>query len=221
MLSLINITKTYTTKFHHLNVLKNINLTVKAGEMIAITGTSGSGKTTLLNIIGLLDTYNNGHYLINGEPMDKITEIKAAYYRNMTFGFIFQNANLIAHKNIVENVALPLLYRQIPSKQRNALAYEYLQQLGLSKWYNHYPNELSGGQKQRVAIARAIITEPKVILADEPTGQLDSQNSSDVLKLLKAINQEQGTTIIVVTHDLSIAKQYKKIIQLVDGQILD
>ena len=220
MIELHNITKSYTTKYTSLDVLRGVNLHIDKGKMVAIMGASGSGKSTLLNILGLLDTYDSGEYFIDGILMKNYSEISAARYRNAMLGFVFQNANLIAYKNIVENVALPLLYRHVPRGKRNAIAYEYLERFGLAHWSKHYPNELSGGQRQRVAIARAIVSNPKVVLADEPTGQLDSKKSVEVMDLLKKINEEQGTTMVIVTHDHNIANQCGSIIQIVDGKIV-
>jgi putative ABC transport system ATP-binding protein len=186
--------------------------------MISIMGASGSGKSTLLNVLGLLDRFDEGKYCIDGISTNGLTMQQRAYYRNKLLGFVFQSSNLIAYKNLVENVALPLYYRGISRKQRNILAIEQLDMLGLKDWATHFPNELSGGQKQRVAIARALIAKPSLILADEPTGQLDSSTAIEVINLLKEINKK-GTTMIIVTHEIGIAQQTNRIIKITDGQI--
>jgi putative ABC transport system ATP-binding protein len=218
MIKLIDIHKTYTTKFTELHVLKGISLSIEHGEMVSITGASGSGKSTLMNILGLLDRYDGGEYYIKDRLMKNLSREESAMYRNRFVGFVFQSANLIPYKNIVENVSLPLYYRGIKRKTRNAAALNQLGLLGMDGWATHFPNELSGGQKQRVAIARALISEPQVILADEPTGQLDSSTSTDVMELFKAINV-RGTTVIIVTHEHSIASQTNRIIHISDGMI--
>jgi putative ABC transport system ATP-binding protein len=181
-------------------------------------GASGSGKSTLLNILGILDSYDTGDYYLNGTLIKNLSETKAAEYRNRMIGFIFQSFNLINFKNAVENVALPLFYQGVPRRKRNALALEYLDRLGLKEWAHHMPNEMSGGQKQRVAIARALITKPQIILADEPTGALDSTTSIEVMQILKELN-ENGLTLIVVTHESGVANQTNKIIHIKDGII--
>ena len=201
-----------------LHVLKGIDLSISPGEMIAIMGASGSGKSTLLNILGILDNYDSGAYHLNGTLMNNLSETKAAYYRNKFIGFVFQSFNLISFKNAMENVALPLYYQNVSRKQRNKLALEYLDRMGLLEWAMHLPNELSGGQKQRIAIARSLISNPKVILADEPTGALDSKTSLEVMDILDDINKK-GITIIIVTHERDIAERTKRIIHLKDGII--
>ncbi|MBP6231090.1 ABC transporter ATP-binding protein [Macellibacteroides fermentans] len=218
MIELQNIHKSYITQYTSLHVLRGINLSIENGEMISIMGASGSGKSTLLNVLGLLDRFDEGKYCIDGISTNGLTMQQRAYYRNKLLGFVFQSSNLIAYKNLVENVALPLYYRGISRKQRNILAIEQLDMLGLKDWATHFPNELSGGQKQRVAIARALIAKPSLILADEPTGQLDSSTAIEVINLLKEINKK-GTTMIIVTHEIGIAQQTNRIIKITDGQI--
>ena len=218
MIKLENINKTYDNG-SPLHVLKGIDLTVEKGELVSIMGASGSGKSTLLNILGILDTYDSGEYVLGGVPIRNLSENRAADYRNRMIGFIFQSFNLIPFKNALENVALPLYYQGVGRRRRNALAMEYLERLGLKEWAHHMPNELSGGQKQRVAIARAIITQPDIILADEPTGNLDSRNGTEVMNLLTELNQE-GTTIIMVTHSQHDASYAHRVINLFDGQIV-
>lgn len=217
MIRLTNIHKTYYNG-SPLKVLKGVDLHIKEGEFVSIMGASGSGKSTLLNILGILDNYDEGDYYLDNQLIKNLTETQAAQYRNELIGFVFQSFNLIHFKNALENVALPLYYKGIARKKRNAIALEYLEKMGLKDWAHHYPNELSGGQKQRVAIARALISNPRVILADEPTGALDSHTSVEVIDLLKAINQ-QGVTVIVVTHENEVAASTERIIRMKDGII--
>lgn len=218
MISLTNIHKYYRNGQTSLHVLKGIDLEIEQGEFVSIMGSSGSGKSTLLNILGILDDYDEGDYYLNNTLIKGMSEKKAAIYRNGTLGFIFQSFNLIAFKNAVDNVALPLYYQGVKRSKRNAQALTYLKKFGLGDHAHHLPNQLSGGQKQRVAIARALISQPKVILADEPTGALDTQASYEVMEILKEINKE-GISVIVVTHEHDIAEMTDKIIKLKDGVI--
>lgn len=218
MIHLKDINKTYYNGAP-LHVLKGVNLDIEKGEFVSIMGASGSGKSTLLNILGILDNYDSGEYMLNGVLIKDLSETKAAEYRNRMIGFIFQSFNLISFKNAIENVALPLYYQGVSRKKRNALALEYLEKLGLKEWAHHMPNELSGGQKQRVAIARALISRPQIILADEPTGALDSKTSVEVMNILKELHEKEGLTIIIVTHESGVANQTNKIIHIQDGII--
>lgn len=219
MISIKGLNKSYKMGKNTLHVLKGIDLEVEEGEFVAIMGSSGSGKSTLLNIIGMLDEHDTGTYELDGVKIEKLNETKAANYRNKFLGFIFQSYNLITFKNVLENVALPLYYQKVKRSDRNKIAMGYLERVGLAPWAHHMPNELSGGQKQRVAIARALAAKPKLLLADEPTGALDSKTSHEVMHLIQEINDE-GKTVLMVTHEDDIANMCKRIIRLKDGVIV-
>ena len=219
MISIRDLNKSYTMGKNKLHVLKGINLEIAEGEFVAIMGSSGSGKSTLLNIIGMLDEHDTGIYELDGVRIEKLNETKAANYRNKFLGFIFQSYNLIGFKNVLENVALPLYYQKVKRSDRNKIALSYLERVGLEPWATHMPNELSGGQKQRVAIARALAAKPKLLLADEPTGALDTKTSQEVMHLIQEINDE-GKTIVMVTHEDDIANMCKRIVRLKDGVIV-
>ncbi|WP_372937509.1 ABC transporter ATP-binding protein [Seonamhaeicola sp.] len=220
MLEIKELHKSYPIGDSQLHVLKGINLSVKEGEMVAIMGSSGSGKSTLLNIIGMLDQADSGEYILDGLPIKNLTEKKAAVYRNKFLGFIFQSFNLINYKNALENVALPLYYQGMKRKERQELALFHLDKVGLADWAHHLPKELSGGQNQRVAIARALAANPKLLLADEPTGALDTKTSYEIMEFIQQLNDE-GKTILMVTHEEDIANMCKRIVRLRDGIIME
>lgn len=220
MIKLKDLHKSYKMGASSLHVLKGINLEIKEGELVAIMGSSGSGKSTLLNILGMLDVADEGDYILDDVPIKDLNETKAAKYRNKFLGFVFQSFNLINYKSALENVSLPLYYQGISRKDRQELALDYLDRVGLKEWATHLPSELSGGQKQRVAIARAMASRPKVLLADEPTGALDTTTSYEVMDLIQKINEE-GKTILVVTHEHDIAQMCKRVVMLKDGVIIE
>ena len=220
MIKINDLHKSYKMGSNSLHVLKGINFDVEEGELVAIMGSSGSGKSTLLNILGMLDLLDKGSYDLDGVPIKDLDETKAANYRNKFLGFVFQSFNLINYKTALENVTLPLYYQGVKRKERETLALEYLDNVGLKEWATHLPSELSGGQKQRVAIARALVSKPKVLLADEPTGALDSTTSKEVMALIQEINKN-GKTILIVTHEEYIAKMCSRIVRLKDGIIVE
>lgn len=220
MIHIKNLHKSYKMGNSSLHVLKGIDFEAEEGELVAIMGSSGSGKSTLLNILGMLDVADEGDYVLDNVPIENMNETKAAKYRNQFLGFVFQSFNLINYKTALENVSLPLYYQGMKRKERQKIALDYLSRVGLAEWATHLPSELSGGQKQRVAIARAMASRPKVLLADEPTGALDTKTSYEVMELIQQINNE-GKTILVVTHEPDIAQMCKRIIQLRDGVIVE
>lgn len=220
MIAIKDLHKSYVMGTNSLHVLKGINFSVKEGELVSIMGSSGSGKSTLLNILGMLDEADEGSYTLDGVPIKNLNEKIAAQYRNKFLGFIFQSFNLINYKSALDNVGMPLYYQGMKRKERTEKAMSYLEKVGLANWAHHMPNELSGGQKQRVAIARALASDPKVLLADEPTGALDTKTSYEVMELIQGINDE-GKTILIVTHEDDIAHMTKRIVNLKDGLIID
>ena len=220
MLRLEQVNKFYRVGTHKLHVLRDVDLAIEDGELVAIMGASGSGKSTLLNILGILDDYDSGNYWLGDTLIKNLSESRAAHYRNRFIGFVFQSFNLLPFKTALENVALPLYYQGVGRRKRNAVAAQYLERVGLLDWRDHVPAEMSGGQKQRVAIARSLIGKPRLILADEPTGALDSETSQQIMALLAEINQS-GITVLVVTHDPEVASRTKRTIRIHDGKIVD
>lgn len=220
MIYLDKIIKSYRVGNHSLQVLKSVNLYIEKGELVSIMGSSGSGKSTMLNILGILDSYDSGVYKLNNTLIKNLSERKAAFYRNQFIGFVFQSFNLLSFKNAMENVALPLYYQKVGRKKRNMKALEYLDMVGLKDWADHMPSEMSGGQKQRVAIARSLISNPKVILADEPTGALDSTTTMEVMNIFREVNK-QGITVVIVTHENEISELTDRMIFLKDGRIIN
>ena len=219
IIRLKNINKSYGIGKNPLHVLKGIDLDIKKGELVSIMGSSGSGKSTLLNVIGILDNLDEGEYILDGLTIKDLTEKKAAQLRNEMIGFVFQSFNLISFKNAMENVALPLYYKGINRKKRNKIAMELLEKMDLAEWWHHLPSELSGGQKQRIAIARALVSNPRIILADEPTGALDTRSGLEVMSILQKLNRE-GRTVVLVTHEQTIAEHARRVISIRDGRIV-
>jgi putative ABC transport system ATP-binding protein len=215
-----HVNKFYRIGTHALQVLRDLSMEIEEGEMVSIMGASGSGKSTLLNVLGILDAYDSGEYWLDGTLVKNLSERRAAQYRSKFLGFVFQSFNLLPFKTAVENVALPLYYQGVPRRKRNRLALQYLTKVGLADWAEHRPSEMSGGQKQRVAIARALISKPRLILADEPTGALDSETSVQIMDLLADIHAG-GITVVVVTHDAEVAARTQRVIRLRDGKIMD